>query len=296
FFLTFYRLYPDLHRWVAFSVLFVPSVVFWGSGILKDTVTLAALGVATYAFHRVVIQRKASIFPVLMLLSAFFFIFSIKKYILLCFLPALLFWAVAAYLSRIPSFMLRVVIAPITFVVAALLAYYAIMKVGEDDRRYDVRRLAETARITAYDIRYGWGARTGEGSGYTLGELDGTWGSMLQLAPQAINISLFRPYLWEVENPLMLLSALEAFALLMTTLFIVWRVRWKLFTYLQRPDVLLCLSFALVFAFAVGVSTFNFGTLSRYKIPMMPFYLLGLGIVHACWKRERNVGALAVTE
>ena len=30
-------------------------------------------------------------------------------------------------------------------------------------------------------------------------------------------------------------------------------------------------------AFAVGVSTFNFGTLSRYKIPMEPFYLLGIG-------------------
>ena len=44
FFLTFYKRYPDMHRWIAFSVLFVPTVIFWGSGIFKDSITLAALG------------------------------------------------------------------------------------------------------------------------------------------------------------------------------------------------------------------------------------------------------------
>ena len=128
----------------------------------------------------------------------------------------------------------------------------------------------------------------GDGSGYTLGELDGTWQSMVKLAPQAINISLFRPYLWEVTNPLMLLSALEGLVLFLLTLQVIWRVRWKTISYLQKPDILFCLVFAFVFAFAVGVSTFNFGTLSRYKIPMMPYFLLALGIIGAYWKRDRN--------
>ena len=38
---------------------------------------------------------------------------------------------------------------------------------------------------------------------------------------------------------------------------------------------------ALVFAFAVGVSTYNFGTLMRYKIPVLPFYAIFLIIVIA---------------
>ena len=192
--------------------------------------------------------------------------------------------------------MLRLILAPLTGVVAIFLAYSAVQMVGEDDRRYNITMLAETAKITAYDIRYGWGARSGDGSGYTLGELDGSWQSMLSLAPQAINISLFRPYLWEVQNPLMLLSALEALVLLTLTSYIIWRARWELYTYLQTPDVLFCLVFATVFAFAVGVSTFNFGTLSRYKIPMMPYFLLMLGMVHFYWKRDRNRRELASTE
>lgn len=295
-FLTFYKMYPGMHRWVAFSVLFIPTVVFWGSGIFKDTVTLSALGAATYAFHRIFLERKGKISLILLMLFSFWVIFSIKKYILLCFLPAVLLWWVATHLSRISSMMLRMILAPLTTIVAVILAYYAVLMVGEDDPRYHISKLAATARMTAYDIRYGWGARTGEGSGYTLGELDGSWQSMIALGPQAINISLFRPYLWEVSNPLMLLSALEGLVFLILTLHLVVRIRWKLFSYLRMPNVLFCLVFALVFAFAVGVSTFNFGTLSRYKIPMMPYYMLAIGMIAAYWKRDRKLAELEATE
>lgn len=296
FYLTFYRLYPDMHLWIAVSVLFVPTVVFWGSGIFKDTITLAGLGVATYSFHQVFIQRKIKIGSLLLLTVSVLVIFSIKKYILLCFLPAMLLWCVSTNLSNVSSKMLRVVLAPVMGIVAAFMGYYAVLKVGEGDRRYEISKLAETAKITAYDIRYGWGARTGDGSGYTLGELDGSWQSMIALAPQAINISLFRPYPWEVSNPLMFLSAVEALLLLLLTLYVIARVRWKFFFYLGKPDVLFCFVFAIIFAFAVGVSTFNFGTLSRYKIPMMPYFLLALGIILNYWKRDRKFDAFEFTE
>jgi hypothetical protein len=40
----------------------------------------------------------------------------------------------------------------------------------------------------------------------------------------------------------------------------------------KDPYVLFCLVFSLIFAFAVGISSYNFGALSRYKIPCLPFY------------------------
>jgi hypothetical protein len=36
--------------------------------------------------------------------------------------------------------------------------------------------------------------------------------------------------------------------------------------------VLFFLVVSLIFAFAVGISSYNFGALSRYKIPCLPFY------------------------
>ena len=35
----------------------------------------------------------------------------------------------------------------------------------------------------------------------------------------------------------------------------------------------MCFIFSITFAFAVGITTPNFGTLVRYKIQCMPFYI-----------------------
>lgn len=288
FFLTFYKISPHLHFPIAVASLFIPSVVFWGSGIFKDTITLAALGLVTYTFHHLLVERKFTFKGIVLLLFGLVMIFSIKKYVLLSFLPALLIWFFASNLFRIKSTILRTLLIPMTMVSVFWLGYFAVLKVGEDDPRYKLSQLSQTVKITAYDIRYGWGARLGEGSGYTLGELDGTWQSMIKLAPRAINVSLFRPYFWEASNPLMLFSAFEGFILFIITVFVLIRGRNKLLRHLVKPEIIFCLTFAIIFAFAVGVSTFNFGTLSRYKIPMMPFFLIGLILLYDSKKHNAN--------
>lgn len=155
-------------------------------------------------------------------------------------------------------------------------------EISKGDSRYALDKIGETAMITAYDIRYGWGARNGENSGYTLGELDGSIGSLLRLAPQGINVTLFRPWLWEVRNPLMLLAAIESFIFLSISIYLIFRLKWKkLREKANHPLVVYCLSFSLLFAFAVGVSTYNFGTLMRYKIPVMPFYMIALILLNS---------------
>jgi hypothetical protein len=100
---------------------------------------------------------------------------------------------------------------------------------------------------------------------------------------------LFRPYLWEVRNPLMVLSAIEGLFLLGFTFFVFLKRRAVILQTLRNPDILFCVVFSLTFAFAVGVSTFNFGTLARYKIPLLPFYLIGLILMLNYSKKEDSV-------
>jgi hypothetical protein len=295
-FQAFYKVYPEMKRWLAISCLFIPTVVFWGSGIFKDTLTLASLGAATFSIYSIFIEKKFSTWKLLLLVFCFFVIYSIKVYILLCFLPAAIAWIFSSKLAMIRSMVFKLMITPVVIVLGFWLAFAAIKNVAEDDPRYNLDRIAETARITAYDIRYGWGARFGEGSGYTLGEIDGTLTGMIKLAPSATNVTLFRPYLWEVRNPLMLLSAIEAFAVLLLTCYTFFKTGANGLRLLTKPTVMFCILFALIFAFAVGLSTGNFGTLSRYKIPVMPFYVLGLGLILHYSKSERKVAALEMTE
>jgi hypothetical protein len=80
---------------------------------------------------------------------------------------------------------------------------------------------------------------------------------MAKLAPQAIATSLFRPFLWEARNPVMLLSALEATFFLAFTLRIFWRtgVFATLSIIGQTPVLLMSFIFSLVFAASVGITS-----------------------------------------
>jgi hypothetical protein len=134
------------------------------------------------------------------------------------------------------------------------------------------------------------------GSGYTLGELDGSFQSMIALFPQAVNVSLFRPYLWEARNPLMFMSSIEASILLVITFVLFATKPMRSFRALADPNILFCLLFSITFAFAVGVSTFNFGTLTRYRIPLLPFYLLALVLLADNSKSPRKLEQFELTE
>lgn len=288
---SFCRIYPELKLQFAIAIFFVPTVFFWGSGILKDTVTLGASGFLVYAFIQIFFERKKLLWNIILLLLSIYIITSVKLYIFLCLMPALILWYFFYRIGRIPSLIARVMVAPFLLTIGGALAYYVALKAGEDNSRYALDQIAETAQVTAYDIRYWTGKDAG--SGYSLGELDGTFGSMIRLAPQAINFSLFRPYLWEVNNPLMLLSALEALFLLVLTIRLFYRNRFIYITQsIRSPIILFCLIFAIIFAFGVGISTYNFGTLSRYRIVMVPFYLMAVFMLdfHAQSKvKEGNI-------
>jgi hypothetical protein len=235
---------------------------------------MACLGLITYEVDQLFFRKRITIANVFFFLLCVWCIFSVKKYILQAFVPASLLWIYLGNLDMIRSGPVKVLVLPIILVIGGFTSYYSFIKVGEGDSRYAVDKLAETARITAYDIRFQTGRDAG--SGYTLGELDGSFASMLALAPQAINVSLFRPYLWEVSNPLMLLSAIESLLLLYFTLAIIFRFGLRNLKAFKNPDVSFSFTLSIILAFAVGVSTFNFGTLVRYKIPLMPFYVLAL--------------------
>lgn len=294
FFKAFYEQFPHLHRWIAMAAFFIPSVFFWGSGILKDTITLACVGALMLSMKRMLIDKNLKMGSISLLLISAYALFSIKKYILLCFLPAALLWIYLSNLYLIPSFVLRLLMVPFVIAIIVGSAYWAVSKVGENDERYSLSKIPETTRITAYDI--GFYSGRAAGSTYSLGELDGTFSNMISKAPQAINAALFRPYLWEVRNPLMAISALECFVLFMFTVYVITIRRNVFFKMIIDPNVIFCLVFSLTFAFAVGISTYNFGTLNRYRIPMLPFYVMALALMFDYSKSERKLEAFEEIE
>jgi len=282
-----YRLYPQSHLELALAVLFVPSVFFWGSGIMKDTITLTALSWATYAMVKIFIEKERYLLNILLLLFSFYLIFSIKLYILLCFIPAVLIWVFLVELHHIRSKIVRGLVFPMVIGLVAILSYGAIQGVAADHDKYALDRIASTAEVTArwhtfVNIKEG-------GSGYILGDFDYTTAGMIRKLPLAINVSLFRPYLWEVANPVMLLAAIESLAILIFTLYILVKYRWSVLNaMITDPMIFFCMLFALSMAYAVGFSTYNFGSLVRYKIAFIPFYLSALILINERCKIKKQ--------
>jgi len=293
---VFYRMFPGLHLQLAIAIFFIPSVFFWGSGILKDTITMGALGWATYGIYYLAVARRHLIFAALILLTSIYTIYIIKIYILLCFLPAAILWIAYLRMEKVRNLVLKIMIAPLVIGVAAVGGYYSIAKVAEDNPRYNLETITTTAEETARWIHYV--SEREQGSAYTLGDFDYSPAGIIRKFPLAVWVTFYRPYLWESHNIVMLFSAMESFALLLFTVYVFYMIKpgraFKLIT--TTPVLTFCFLFSIIFAFAVGVTTYNFGTLVRYKIPMYPYFVTGLFILLSYSKRDKNRLALEPTE
>ena len=259
-------------KYLPYAILFVPSVIFWGSGVLKDTVTIGAVGWLIWGFYSIIEMNKVKPFHLAMLLLSALLIYQIKSYILICLLPTVIVWWYLKKFKRIRSAVIRTLILPF-FAVIVVVSVFGVTSIVSNEQ-FSISTFTQKAAITSYDIRYGWGSRTNGDGGYDLGVVDGTWQNAVTLFPAAINVSLFRPYLWEVKTPFMLLAAVESLMIFLITIRFVIKGYYK--QALAEPFLIFCLLFSLLFAFAVGISTFNFGTLMRYKIPMLSLYLISI--------------------
>jgi len=279
-FKTFASLYPALHKELAICFLFIPSTIVWGSAVFKDTVCMFGLGWMVYTVFRIFINRDFSIKNIFMMVLSFYLVGVIKMYILLAFVPALSLWLLLTYSHKIKSAGVRwtvnLLFVGITIGGFAFFSSYFAAEMN----RYSLENITKTADVTRQWIMYSSGD---EGSAYDIGEFDGSVGGILQKFPAGVVVTLFRPFVWEAGKVIVAFSALEALIFLYFTLKLIFSRKVKLGPIFKNPTVLFCLSFTLIFAFAVGITSGNFGTLSRYKIPCLPFYgaFLMIGLNYA---------------
>ncbi len=280
-FLVVCDLFPKYHRQLLFVLLLIPSVTFWGSGYLKDSLTLSALGWAIYGFYFLSVLKQNQMKAGLTLVLSCYMIFIVKIYILLPFLVAAGIWFYYLQVSRINDKVHRLFFRPLLAVLFLGVSFGALSLVSNMSSKYDLETIVKTSNVMANYVYYV--SENSGGNSYQLSELfDGSLRSFFVLFPQAVNVSFFRPYLWEARNPAMVLSAVEnAFILLLAFRCLVAGFRrrfWKLLR--ENPYFIFSICYSILFAFAIGVSTYNFGSLMRYRIPMLPLLISTLYLLY----------------
>jgi len=279
----FYRLlnilYPGYEKGMAYIILFLPSIAFWGSGIMKDSYTVSSACWITYNFYMVLILRKKVVINAIFLLINLFIIVNMKPYVILSLLPGIILWLNSAYLKQIKNRLLKILILPLLSVTILIVGLSVFQNLSSLMGVYgEVDSAIEQAQVIRTDLlrsdQYG-------SNNYDVGKFDGTIVSLISVAPNAIFTALFRPFLWEIGSPTMVFSAVENFILIVFTLFSLIRVSpiTVLRTLLKEPFLFYCLIFSIVFAFGVGIAGTNFGAMVRYKTPLMPFFFSMIYII-----------------
>ncbi len=273
-FVMFCELFPSRHSDFSFSFLKIYSVLFWGSHVSKDTVCMALLCLVIYYIHKIFIQLKFSAIRIFGLIISVYIVFNVKNYILVAALPGMVYWIMKSAQQRAFSGILSKLFAPIMIALAGIVVFLLYGSLSQNFQQLsseEIEKKAEGFRSWHQTVQENKG-----GSGYTIGgaDLDYSPSSILKHAPEAIVITLFGPFPWQARNLVMALCSLEALYFLY--LFLNAMIRkgggLRILKVLDEPVLFFCFTFIIIMATSIGLTSFNYGALVRYKIPLMPFF------------------------
>jgi hypothetical protein len=271
----------------AMAFLFVPSVIFWGSGVGKDTFTFSGTCFFVYAVDQWFFKRNRSFSTIIGALISAALVIYIKPYIFMALLPSMLLWVLYARITGIRNALIKFVVVPFAFLLLVGGTVAILSGLGDELGKFSLENAISTTLVTNQDMM----RNTDYSQNYfDIGEMDGTWSGLLAKAPTAIFAALFRPRLDEARNVVMLISGLENAWLLWLVFgtLVSGRVVFVPRFIFGNPIVLMCLSFSVVFGFVIGISTPNFGALVRFKIPMLPFFISSLVLIRYIAQLDRR--------
>lgn len=270
-FITINKYFPELYKFTGLATLFIPSVILWSSGISKEPPCMFALGLAFYSVDKLLHKQGFFKHAFYLMVASWMLIFT-KNYIFYTFLVAAIIWVYYFFITNLSFPILKFVTK--FFIVLGLLAFFIYFFLVPENPIQASFMTGLTKGENLQELMTLANQMDG-GTGYTLPQVEfSAWGFIRSFF-SSLNVTLFRPYLWETENVLMFLSSFESFFILILAIIVIVKGGLGRLSKLAKdyPVIIFMLVFSLVFSPIVGFISFNFGTLVRYKIPALPFFL-----------------------
>ncbi len=255
--------YPHLKRIIAVCILFMPTLLLYSSTIYKETICYSCICFAINNLYNIKHNSSKTANYIFLIINVFF-IFITKHYIISGFLIAaflLLFFQFITLMLR-HSIITRFMAITLLIVVGTFL-YYNL----EIFNPYILSFVDTSNTFQEY-----YNNDFGETSSFKIGEIEMSVEGLVKKMPIGFYSTYFRPHVWEVRKPIVLFSAIESCFILSLTLYtLVFKGRY-IFELVSRDlFARMSLYYSIVLGIIIGLTTFNFGTLIRYKVPVVPF-------------------------
>jgi len=254
---SFTPYFIDKRRLLAIAVFLLPSVMFWGSGLLKEGLVFFGLGFLIYYSFKITISKSP--LHTLWILLALVLIGLVKPYILIAILPAILSYMWVKQSNGTKPVLKYIVVHTLLLILGLNLHW--------TNPKYDPLQIITNKQINF--IRHAEFLKSG--SRIELSPLEPDVLSFVKNAPVALYNSLIRPHIFEARSPIILLAALENMVILITIVLCIAFLKTK---GTNINMLLFCISFVTILYILIGLTTPVLGALVRYKAPALPFLMI----------------------
>jgi len=246
----------DFKRLIFIFVFLFPSIIFWGSGVLKDGLILFCSGTALYFMDKFCTDMNKKFYDLILSICFLILLLFVKVHVFFIFLPCYIAYSLSIKSGKHIAF---------KFIITAVLFFIFLLSVPLFSRninflQYLAVKQGEFIRL-AEEVK--------AGSAIYIHPLQPDIGSLIKNSPVAFYNTMFRPNLLDSHSPFILLSALENFFIICFGIVALLSITIKKIKF--TPMFYFSVIYVVALFVLVGLITPVMGAIVRYKIQGLPF-------------------------
>lgn len=257
------RYFPSIRFGIVIALLFFPSVVFWSSGIIKESIAIGALALLIKLLIDWILSRKINWKRITIGVIMIALVWQLKYYYLGVFL-----------ITTIPLIFTDVVVKNKLLKINAFVIYSALfgavvilVSLLHPNFRLDDILYVIVENHNIYVLK------SQQGQHIVYRDLAPNWWSIASNFPMALWSGLFRLGIWEADNMLEYMVGLEKIVVLIFSISAIFRLG-DINKSSHKLLILAALIYTVILSGFLAMSAPNFGTLTRYSVGYMPILLL----------------------
>jgi hypothetical protein len=236
------------------SCFLLPSFIYWTSGIHKDGLVFLGFALIIFNFYFGLKNKKFSAQRIILILLGLFVLLILRNYLLAIILPALTAWFIADRIKRKPLLVFS--------------AVYLFSAIAFFSFKYVSPKLDFPAAVVSKQQSF---LNLQGRSSVEVTVLKPSITGFINNLPEAISLSMIRPYPSDVKNLFSLATSAEINLLLFCfLLFLVFKKKGRSDT----AFLLFCVFFSVSVLLTIGYTVNFLGAIARYRSLVLPFLVV----------------------
>ena len=245
-------------------LFFLPSLLFWTSGILKESLHVFALGLFIFSITNI-LNHKTSGSSIVILISSLLLILYIKPFIFLAIAPPLIGYGLANYI-KLKKW--KIYLSILLFF--ALFLFFS-TSIVPSINLLEILKQKQTNFILFSEFQEA-------GSQFHLTRMDNSIIGFLSVVPEGVLNCFIRPLPWEINGFIEIPIVIENSLIILFVFILIWLVLKKHIVVKEDHKNFIWFSvvYILILYSIIGVTTPVSGSLVRYKVSALPFLIFVL--------------------